>query len=258
MLKPIRAAAPIRAKYEQRVTAELAAMHRDLVREIEREWKRRQPETIAKDEIPAKALQVVMAKAGRKWMRRFDDLAESLAEYFTAATRSRCDRALADMLRKGGFTVKFKMTGPMRDAFAAVRAENVGLIRSIASQHLAKVEMLVMQSVSQGRDLGQLTKALEKTYGLSRKRASLISRDQNNKATAVMRKTRETELGITEGKWLHSAGGKHPREKHVAFNGKRFKLAEGHDFGDGLGPVLPGVAINCRCTWVAVIPGFDT
>lgn len=259
MLKPIRAAAPIRAKYESRVLAELAAMNRAIMREIGKVWRQRKPETVmyAQDDIPAKALQQALSRVGRIWLRRFDDLAESLAEHFSTAVRLRCDRALADMLRTGGFSVRFKMTAPMRDAYAAVRAENVGLIRSIAQQHLGKVETLVMQSVSQGRDLGQLTKALEKNYGVSRRRAGFIARDQNNKATAVMRRVREAELGITEGKWLHSAGGSHPRERHVAFSGKRFKLADGHDFGDGLGPVLPGVAINCRCTWVAVVPGFE-
>lgn len=258
MLKPIRPAAPIQAKYEERVLAELHKMHRAIISEVRRTWRKREPETIiAADDIPAKALQQALARVGRIWLKRFDTLSDELADYFATAVRGRCDRTLADMLRKGGFSVRFKMTPAMRDAFAAVRAENVGLIRSIAEQHLSKVETLVMQSVSQGRDLGTLAKALEKNFGVSQRRAATISRDQNNKATAVMRRVREIELGISEGKWLHSAGGKTPRERHVSFSGKRFKLAEGHDFGDGLGPVLPGVAINCRCTWVPVVPGFD-
>ncbi|KUR71187.1 hypothetical protein AQZ52_10980 [Novosphingobium fuchskuhlense] len=259
MLKPIRPAAPIRIKYEQRVLAALAEMHRTLLREIERTWNKREPETvIAADEIPAKELQLVMSRIARRWLRRFDDLADSLAEYFATQTRARCDRALAEMLRKGGMSVRFKMTPAMRDAFAAVRAENVGLIKSIASQHLTKVEMLVNQSVSQGRDLGALTKALEKSYGITRRRASLIARDQNNKATAVMARTRHLELGITKAKWMHSAGGKHPREPHVRFSGRAYDIREGHDFGDGEGKVWPGTLINCRCVAVPIVPGFDT
>jgi SPP1 gp7 family putative phage head morphogenesis protein len=257
MLKPIRPAAPVRVKYEQRVHAALFDMNKALIREIERVWNRREPETLAADEIPAKALQAALAKVGRRWLRKFDALSDSLADYFATQTRARCDRALADMLRKGGFSVRFKMTPAMRDAFAAVRQENVGLIRSIASQHLTKVEMLVNQSVSQGRDLGTLTKALEKNYGVTRRRASLIARDQNNKATAVMTKARHIELGITKAKWLHSAGGKHPRPEHVAFSGKIYDIREGHDFGDGEGPVWPGTAINCRCVSVPIVPGFD-
>lgn len=258
MLKPIRPAAPIQAKYEQRVLAELLAMHRAVLADVRKTWREREPETIitAMDDIPARALQQALARVGKIWLRRFDDLSDELAEYFSTAVRSRCDRALADMLRRGGFSIRFKMTPAMRDAFAAVRAENVGLIRSIAEQHLSKVETLVMQSVSQGRDLGTLAKALEQNFGVSQRRAAFISRDQNNKATAVMTRTRHVELGITTAKWLHSAGGKHPREPHVRFSGKTYDIREGHDFGDGLGPVWPGTAINCRCVAVPIVPGF--
>lgn len=256
----IRPAAPIRDKYQSRLWSEIDAMHRAILREITAEWKRNTPETVimASDNLPAKALQQVIAKQGKRWLKRFDDLSESLAEYFATAVRGRCDRTLASMLRQGGMSVRFKMTRPMRDAFEAVRAENVGLIRSIATQHLSRVETLVMQSVSQGRDLATLTRSLQKEFNVSKRRAALIARDQNNKATATMRSIREREVGVTEGIWLHSGGGREPRPAHKAFSGKRFKLAEGHDFKDGFGPVLPGQAINCRCTWKAVLPAFDT
>jgi uncharacterized protein with gpF-like domain len=258
MLRPIRPAAPIRARYQSRLGDLIAAMHRDIVRVIESQWRRDEPETVimGSDETPARLLQIAMTKLGRKWLRKFDDLSQSLAEWFATSTKARCDRALLDMLRKGGMSVQFRMTPAMRDAFTAVRSENVGLIRSIAERHLAHVETLVMQSVSQGRDLGTLTNALTKTYGVTKRRAALIARDQNNKATAVITRVRHVELGITQAKWLHSAGGKHPRPAHVAFSGKTYDIRVGHDFGDGEGPVLPGTAINCRCVAVPIVPGF--
>jgi SPP1 gp7 family putative phage head morphogenesis protein len=255
MLKPIRPAAPIQAKYEARLFEALASMQRAIMREVESTWKRNEPETvIAADLIPAKALQQAIARMSRIWLRKFDTLSDAMADHFALSVRMRSDRALADMLRKGGMSVRFKMTAAMRDAYAAVRAENVGLIRSIAQQHLGKVETLVMQSVSQGGKLSDLSKALENNYGVTRRRAQLIARDQNAKATAVMVKTRHVELGITTAKWLHSAGGKHPRPEHVAFSGKTYDIRAGHDFHDGNGPVWPGTAINCRCVAIPVMP----
>lgn len=255
MLKPIRPVAPIQARYEGRLFDALQAMHRAILREVTAQWKRDTPETIiAADLIPAKALQQAISRMGRIWLRKFDDLSESMAEHFALAVRQRSDRALADMLRKGGFSVRFKMTAAMRDAYAAIRAENVGLIRTIPQQYLAKVEVLVMQSVSQGGKLSDLSTALERNYGVTKRRAQLIARDQNAKATAVMVKTRHVELGITTAKWLHSAGGKHPRPEHVAFSGKTYDIRTGHDFGDGAGPVWPGTAINCRCVSIPVMP----
>ncbi|KYF05143.1 phage head morphogenesis protein, partial [Salmonella enterica subsp. enterica serovar Typhimurium] len=75
--------------------------------------------------------------------------------------------------------------------------ENVNLIRSIPQQHLTQVETLVMQSVGRGRDLKTLTDELEKRYGITRRRAALIARDQNNKATSVMQSARQRSVGIT-------------------------------------------------------------
>jgi SPP1 gp7 family putative phage head morphogenesis protein len=159
-------------------------------------------------------------------------------------------------LRKAGMSVRFKMTAAMNDAYQAVRAENVNLIKSIAQQHLTQVETLVMQSVQQGRDLGALTQELTARYGVTKRRAAFIAKDQNNKATATMTRVRHLELGITQAKWLHSAGGKHPRPEHVAFSGKVYQIANGHDFGDGEGPVWPGQPINCRCVAIPIVPGF--
>lgn len=258
-IPPVRASAAIRARYDARVQGLIDEMDRSILHWISAQWRRSTPETViyGSDESPAMELQVAMTKLGKRWLKRFDLLADSLADWFAQAQRDRCQTALASSLRQAGMSVRFKMTPAMRDAFDAVRAENVALIRSVAQSHMTQVETLVMQSVSQGRDLESLTKALQQSAGVTKRRAALIARDQNNKATATMTSVRQRELGITEGIWMHSAGGKHPREKHVKFSGKKFDLATGHDFGDGFGAVLPGQAINCRCTWRAVIPGFD-
>lgn len=209
------------------------------------------------DASPAATLQKAMNLLARRWLRNFDRLADKLAVRFVTDVKDRCDRTLRADLRAGGISVRFKMTAAMNDAFQAVRAENVSLIKSIAQQHLSQVETLVMSSVSAGRDLATLAQGLEKRLGVTKRRAARIALDQNNKATATMMAARELSMGITEGRWLHSAGGFQPRPEHVAFSGKKFPLAKGHDFGDGEGYVLPGQAINCRCVWTPVIPGFD-
>lgn len=259
ILSPIRPAAPIRAKYEARLLALIEKMHAAIADAITLEYDRHEPEVVllAADRSPAEAMRTIIARVGKRWLARFDELAPKLADYFATAVKDRCDRALLADLRRAGMTVRFKMSAAMRDAYDAVRAENVGLIRSIAQQHLTQVETLVMQSVQQGRDVGALTKALTARYGVTKRRAAFIALDQNNKATATMTRVRHLELGITKAKWLHSAGGKTPRPEHVAFSGKVYDIAKGHDFGDGNGPTWPGVPINCRCVPVPIVPGFD-
>lgn len=255
-IKPIRPSAPIREKYQGRVDAMVKEMHASLVWWLRAEYRKADPATVllAQDASAATEIQRAMQSLAKRWLEKFDALADSLADHFARDVKSRCDNALRSDLAKGGMSVRFTMTPAMRDVFDAVRAENVSLIRSIASEHLSEVEGMLMRSVSRGRDVGYMTRQLEKRFGITRRRAAFIARDQNNKATAAMTNARHLELGITQGRWRHSGGGKQPRHSHVQFSGQVFDLREGHDFGDGFGAVLPGEVPNCRCFVEPVMP----
>lgn len=257
-LDPILASAGIQANYERRLTTIIDRMAKDVLRTLSAEYRANEPEMViyAQDASPARILSRAVDRLSRKWSGQIADLAPKLADYFASAVKDRCDRQLKQNLAKAGITVKFKMTAAMNDAYQATLAENVGLIKSIPERYFAQVRTLTMQSVARGRDLHHLAAGLEKQLGVTKRRAALISRDQNNKATATLRSTRELELGCTEGEWRHSGGGREPRPPHVAFSRHRFSLTKGHDFNDGFGPVLPGQAIQCRCTWRTVIPGL--
>jgi uncharacterized protein with gpF-like domain len=89
-------------------------------------------------------------------------------------------------------------------------------------------------------------------YPVTANRAVLIARDQTNKATAVITRTRQIELGLKEALWVHSGGGKTPRPSHMRANGERYKIAEGCVI-DGV-PIQPGELINCRCVSRPILP----
>lgn len=255
-LSPVRPNAGLRAGYHAKLDAAVEQMHRSVMYWLRAAYRANAPE-IAADASPARVLRAAMRKLGRRWLRRFDELGPELAAYFATAASERVDGALADMLRKKGFTVRFKTTAAQNDAYQAIIGQNVGLIKSVAAKYLSDIEGDVMRSVMAGRDLGTLTKTLEKTYGVTKRRAALIARSQNNMATSTLTRVRQNELGIKKAKWLHSSGGRVSRPEHVAFSGKLYDVDKGHDFGDGEGPTWPGMPINCRCTSVPIIPGFD-
>lgn len=260
-LSPIRPAAPTRIKYQKRVDALIDEMAQSLLYWLRATYRNNEPATteLAQDASASSVLQAAFDKLANRWIRKFDELAPKISDWFVATSKARVDGTMTNDLRQGGFTVKFKMTKAMRDAYNAVIDENVGLIRSIADQHLTGVRTALMQSVQNGRDLEHLTKELEKRTGITKRRAARIARDQNNKATAVMVKTRALELGVRKARWLHSAGGKTPRPDHVKAGreGLVFDLDKGHDFHNGEGTVWPGTAINCRCVAVPIVPGFE-
>jgi SPP1 gp7 family putative phage head morphogenesis protein len=201
---------------------------------------------------PSDRIKRVMDELSKRWRNKFDEAAPVLANAYLKGMFKASDSAMRASLKDAGWSVEFKMTPAVRDAFNASLAENVGLIRSIPEQYLQKVEGTVMRSYSAGRDLETMTKELRKTYPITQKRAELIARDQSNKANAVVNRTRQLELGIEEAIWMHSHAGKEPRASHVAANGKRYKIAEGCLIDGEY--IQPGEEINCRCTSRPVLP----
>lgn len=251
---PQRPSAAIRERYEQALTALVEQMGRDLGRELVTAYRPYSPTVLfAVDASPADLLRRAMAKLAKRWQAQFDEFAKPTADLFAKRTRDGLQRDL----RNAGFTVRYRPTRAMRDAFDAVRNENVSLIKSIAQEHLAKVDQFVQRTVASGFDLSVLAGGLEKQLGVTKRRAAFIARDQAGKSLAMMQRAQYLEMGYTKGKWLHSAGGATPRPEHVAFSGKVFDLTTGHDFQDGEGPTWPGVPINCRCVFGPAIPGID-
>ena len=245
----------IELEYRRRLTALIDKMNASLAYFLAAAYRANPPE-LAQDKSPAAELNDAFKKLARRWDQRFRELAPTLAKWFATSAKDRSDGALHAALRKSGMTVRFQMTRPANDAYQAMISENVGLIRSIASEHLTDVQGLVMRSVSRGRDLGTLTKELEARYGLTRKRAAFIARDQNNKASAVIQAVRQRELGITQAIWLHSSGGRVPRPSHVKAGRERlvYDVTKGA-FIDGAW-IYPGELPNCRCVCRAVVRGL--
>lgn len=250
----VRPNAGIEASYRKKLDRLIDEMQASVTYWLTAAYRSNEP-MMAQDEAPARAISRTMDGLARKWQRRFDDYADTTARGFAEEAKDAADRAFAAKLKKIGFTVEFKMTAAATDAYQAVIAENVGLIKSIASEYLTDVQGAVMRSVQKGRDLGGLSQELQARYGITKRRAATISRDQNNKATAVITRVRQKELGITEAVWQHSAGGKHPRASHVAFSGKKYDVTRGA-YIDGE-YIFPGEMINCRCVSKSVVPGFD-
>jgi SPP1 gp7 family putative phage head morphogenesis protein len=251
-IRPTRPNAGVQAAYQKRLDALIAEMHRSLVWFVSAAYKANEPAIMALDRTPAQELSASIRKLRGRWLANFDELAKKTAPQFAEETLKYSDTALRASLKKAGFTVEFKTTPAVRDAYQAIIGENVGLIKSIAEEHLTQVEGMVMRSVQAGRDLGYLSKELQDRYGITKRRAALIARDQNNKATAVITRVRQRELGITEAIWLHSYGGKHPRASHIAADGKRYDVEKGMLI-DGEW-IFPGEKINCRCVSKSILP----
>lgn len=256
ILKPVRPNAGVQAWYRRRMDAAIKEMQDSLLYWLKANYRSAGlADGLAQDDSPAMIMRKAMRSLSQRWQARLANLADTLGKSFADRALTNSDVSLRNAMETAGASVQFKMTAEMNDAYQAVIGEQVGLIKSIASEHLSEVEGLVMRSVQRGRDLGELTEQLQARYGITKRRAALIARDQNNKATSVMQSARQQALGIKQGIWRHSGGGKTPRHSHVMANGKTFDLAKGMLIDDEW--IMPGEKINCRCGWSPVIPGLD-
>lgn len=218
-------------------------------------------------ELWAAAQNVLAPKAGPvlaelldKWQKEFSALAGDVAGEFAARAaghgRRGCQQAINEALKTHGFTVRATMTPRVREMVQALTTENAALIKTIPGRYFAGVQKAVQESVEKGRDIGGLKAALAERYEISDRRAEIIARDQNNKATERLARAQYNDLGITEGVWVHFGGQYQSRPTHEDMHGRRYVLAEGiYDPAEGRN-VQPGELVLCACGCSPVVEGL--
>lgn len=199
-----------------------------------------------------------LARLRGYWTKYFDNFAKKLAGQATAAWYRDNSNAWGGKLKRAGFDVPMMLTPSQQLILKAKVPENVALIKSIQQEYHKDIEGIVSRNFLKGRDLAAMSEEIKKRGNVTQNRAAFIALDQSNKATAQMNDARQRELGIQYCVWIHSSAGKEPREKHVRAGREQwvFKVGQGINFGDQFGEVLPGEAINCRCTSRSIIPAL--
>jgi len=252
-LRPIRSNARIEAIYRKRLLKLVQEMNDSILYWLSSSYKQFDNE-IAQDANPFKKLQQMMKELSKRWLSNLKVGAQKLAEWHTSQTLNMTDQQLKQSLKDAGFTVPFKMTQSMQTVFDAHVSEQVNLITNMTVNNLAQIETLVTNSVQTGRDLATLTDELKTRFGMTERRAKLIARDQNNKATQLITRQRQQDLGITQAVWKHSHAGKVPRPSHVKADGKIYDLDKGMFLDNKW--TFPSELINCRCFARPIISGF--
>lgn len=213
-------------------------------------------ELIAQDESPARALQKELRGLFRRWEKVFSAEGKKIAYWLISRAKGRGQAAMKAALKAAGITVKFTPSRAEQYMMSSLIEANVALIKTIPQRYFADVEGMVQRSVQAGRDLYELTEELHANCDITRRRAAMIARDQNNKITDGLNRVRDAGLGIEEGIWVHVPGKKSSRHTHMQMNGKRFKLSEGL-FDPAVGRnVHPGELVNCNCIYKPIIPTF--
>lgn len=240
------------AGVQSRYAAELGALTGQLIAQVERDiiklW--RNHSFGAEDASPASQARITVSALTKKFTDLFSRRAASVVDGIMKQIDKATTSALHSSLKEasGGLSLKTSAMDPRtREIFKAAALESTSLIKSIPEEYLGKVSKFVFRSITDPNvGLDKLQENLERIGGMTKRRAQLIALDQTRKTFSSVNAAKAQALGVKRFEWIHSGGGSHPRTQHQDWDGQIFSY-DNLPVDDDFGPVLPGIAINCRC-----------
>lgn len=147
--------------------------------------------------------------------------------------------------------------------------QNSQLIKNMTDNEMERVSGIVQRGLQEGSSYSSITENIEKSFGITRRHAKLIARDQTSKLNGSLTKLRQQEVGITQYRWLTS-GDERVRQTHRVLDGKVCRWDDPTVYLDestgkwekrskiGGTSVHTSQDVNCRCVPIPIIEGlFD-
>lgn len=145
--------------------------------------------------------------------------------------------------------------------------QNAQLISNMTANEIERVSGIIQRALQEGSSYSSVVENIEKSFGITRRHAKLIARDQTTKLNGSLTKLRQQESGITTYRW-QTSGDERVRPDHRVLDGK---LCRWDDptvyFNDKSGKwekrstiggtnVHTSQDVNCRCQPLAEIEGI--
>lgn len=145
--------------------------------------------------------------------------------------------------------------------------QNAQLITNMTTNEIERVSGIIQRAIQEGSSYESVVENIEKSFGITRRHAKLIARDQTSKLNGSLTKLRQQEAGISTYRW-QTSGDERVRQDHRVLDGK---LCRWDDptvyFNEKTGKwekrsriggtnVHTSVDVNCRCIPIPVIEGM--
>jgi SPP1 gp7 family putative phage head morphogenesis protein len=253
-LRPVRPPIAVEREYHKKLKKLLKEMDRSLYW-----WLRAELRKNGIHDGVATSMADRLKQLSAYWKKRYLEEAPAIAKWFAEKMQGYTTTNLQRQMVKGklkalGFDLKYSYHSQAeRNVFQSIVRQNVNLITSIFEEHLTRVNGVVFRGIETGHDLARISEDLEKTFGVSERRAAMIARDQTNKATNNLTRERLKSYGLTKGKWMHTSSGRTYRDSHVEMDGEIYDLEDGCYDPDYEGYIQPGELVNCHCVCIPVI-----
>lgn len=206
----------------------------------------------------ADVIEVSLAALRQRWSSAvFNRFAERMASKFVQAVNLQNQQQFQNQYKSFGINI-YAGNQAVSDYLDATVKDNVRLIKSIPDQYLTQVESIVLGNMRAGMRPSAINKQLQDQFGVTERRARVISRDQVSKASNGLAKKRMESSGFKYFQWIDSKDSR-VRSRHKHISNKVTKYGKGiYSFSDlpigeqGV-PVAPGQPIQCRCVMRPVL-----
>ena len=236
-------------------------MYRDVLRELKKVYKQTGFDH-AMDASIASQARIVLNSLMAKWEHRFNKIAKEKAELMVNRNINysgiTLKRSLKDISEDLTIDTTFR-NSMIDDVIKASTLEASNLIKVIPQKFISEVQGQVMRSITTGKGMEDLVPFMKKKYQGNLRHARLVALDQTRKAYQSINTARLKSLGVKNFIWIHSGGGKEPRQNHIRMSGKEYSFDKPPIIGVMYGKEvtgLPGDLPNCRCICKPVI-NFD-
>lgn len=144
--------------------------------------------------------------------------------------------------------------------------QNAQLIANMTINELERVSGYVQRGIQEGSSLKSVIENIEKSFGITRRHAKLIARDQTSKLNGSLTKLRQQEAGILTFTW-QTSDDERVRQSHRAMDGKICRWDDPTVWYDRSSKkwvkrssiatkTFPSNDVNCRCIAQPIIEGI--
>lgn len=156
-------------------------------------------------------------------------------------------------------TVAPKLSKEAKARIASEWRDNLDLyIKDFLDSEIIELRNAVQKSTMAGNRFEALVSLIQKSYGVTERKAHFLARQETNLLLSKFKETRYTEAGIKHYKWKCVVGSPaHPvRPSHLALDGKIFRWDDPPITtakGEPIRRNNPGQDYNCRCMAIPII-----
>lgn len=131
--------------------------------------------------------------------------------------------------------------------------DGVSLIKTIPQDSLDAMENIVMDGFVDGKSLTDIQRDIQAQYGIDKRHAAFIARDQTAKLNAAITERQQKDAGVRRYKWSTS-GDERVRSDHKKLDGRVFSYDDPPVVDSRTGRRCnPGQDYNCRCVAIPVL-----